>query len=227
MLDALIFDFDGVVIDSEPIHMDGFQHVMRAECGVEITAEQYYTRYLAYCDADAFAAMGRNHGLDLDDAAIAELTQKKTARVQQALAGSVEALPGVVTLMRSARAAGVGVAICSGALRAEVELPLRTIGADGLVQCIISAEDVPIGKPDPAGYRLTRETLAAICRRDLPGGRCVAIEDSPYGVVAAAAAGMAVLAVTNSVPADQLTAADRVVPSLTEVTLEQLGALTR
>ncbi len=227
MFEALIFDFDGVVIDSEPIHMDGFQHIMRAECGVEITAEQYYARYLAYADADAFAAMGRDYGLDLDAAAIAELTEKKTARVQRALAEASEALPGVVELIRSARANEVGVAICSGALRAEIDLPLRVIGADGLVQCIVSAEDVPVGKPDPAGFRLARERLSAVLGRDLPAGHCVAVEDSPYGVTAAAAAGMAVLAVTNSVPAGQLAAADRVVASLTEVTCEQLRALTQ
>jgi beta-phosphoglucomutase-like phosphatase (HAD superfamily) len=90
---------------------------------------------------------------------------------------------------------------------------------------IISAEDVSRGKPDPAGYRLTLEALAAACGRELVAGRCVAVEDSPAGIEAAARAGMKTLAVTNSYPRSRLRRADRIVSSLSEITLEQLERL--
>ncbi len=226
MFEALIFDFDGVVIDSEPIHMAGFAEVMRAECSVEITAEMYYQRYLAYADADAFAAMNRDFDLRLDADGIARLTAVKTVIVQKALAMSSEALSGAVELMLAARAGGAHVAICSGALRAEIELPLDVIGATHAVELIVAAEDVAVGKPDPMGYDMTRRRLAERHGGDLPAENCVVVEDSPYGVTAGKAAGMAVLAVTNSADADRLTHADCIVDSLAGVTIEQLRQLT-
>jgi beta-phosphoglucomutase len=228
-MDALIFDFDGVVVDSEPIHFAGFRRVLRT-AGIELTEEDYYSLYLGYDDHDCFEAVGRNTGVELTDRRIAELTAAKTQWVKQALAETIQPLPGAVELIRAAAAAGVPLAICSGALREEIELASRTVGIDTCIATIVAAEDVARGKPDPEGYLLACRQLGRTppedgsppaCRPE----RCVVVEDSPAGIEAGKGAGMAVLAVTNSYPADQLAAADRIVASLADVSLAALEEL--
>ena len=224
-IEALIFDFDGVVVDSEPIHCDCFRQVMKAEYGLDFTRETYFQRYLAYTDAECFHAMLEEHDKPCDAQVIARLTARKTQLVHQAFATSIPPMAGVVELMRQARSAGLAVGICSGALRSEIEAAARTVGARPFVQIIISAEDVQVGKPDPAGYMLARAQLSRCVGRELPGAQCLAIEDAPAGIRAAKAAGLRVLAVTNSLGKQQLAAADRVVDSLADVTIAELHQL--
>jgi beta-phosphoglucomutase len=223
-VDALVFDFDGVVVDSEPIHLKCFRKVL-GRIGVRLTSREYYGEYLGYDDHDCFAAVAADRGLSLSESRIARMIAAKTALVRRAFANAISALPGAVELIRSAAEAGIPVAVCSGALREEIKLAARTVGALAHLAVIISAEDVSRGKPDPAGYRLTLEALAAACGRELVAGRCVAVEDSPAGIEAAARAGMKTLAVTNSYPRSRLRRADRIVSSLSEITLEQLERL--
>lgn len=224
MLEALILDFDGVVVDSEPIHMDCFRQVVKPY-GVEFTDEQYYARYLSYCDRDALTQMVQQYNLDPDTVSIDALIAAKTKLVQRALATSCEPLPGAIELMRAVRDAGLGLAICSAALRAEVELPLRLAGVIDLVQLIVAAEDVHVHKPDPTGYIETRLRLGRLLGRELPAAGCVAIEDSPGGIAAAKAAGLATLAVTNTVDAAALSQADRIVDSLADITVADLAEM--
>lgn len=226
MLEAVIFDFDGVVVDSEPIHMRCFLEVMKPH-GVRFTKDEYYAQYLAYSDRDAMTRMIEQYGLDGDGLDIEALIEAKSERVRHALATEAKPLPGTIELMRAAREAGLGLAICSAALGEEVRQPMRGFGAIDLVHTIVAAEDVDAHKPDPAGYNLTRRRLGEILGRELPAERCVAIEDSPGGVRAGKAAGMNVLAVTNTVAPDQLAHADRIVDTLDGVTLETLGTMTK
>ena len=225
MLEALIFDFDGVVIDSEPIHLDCFRRVLGRHFGVQITDREYYEQYVAYADAECFERMAEEHGIALPAGQVPRLVAEKSALVQQVLRQSARALPGVVELMGAAAAAGVPLAVCSSAARPEIEIPLRALKLHDRVQVIVSAEDVPRGKPDPACYALTRRRLAERAGRELPPRGCVAIEDSPGGIAAARGAGLTVVAVTNTLPADQLGAAHRVVDSLTRIDLAALAAL--
>ena len=222
MLEALILDFDGVVVDSEPVHMACFRRVLHDPYGLGFTDREYYEHYLSYTDAECFAQILRRNGRRFDEDEIRGLVLRKTALVQEMLSRSADPLPGAVELMRSARAAGVWLAICSAALREEIVLPLRRAKALELVQVIVSAEDVKAGKPDPQGYNLARRRLSELAGRELPAGACVAIEDSPGGIAAVRAAGLRVLGVTNTVAADALAAADRVVASLADVTLDDL-----
>lgn len=225
MLEAIIFDFDGVVVDSEPLHMAGFQQVLKDRYGIELEREEYYDRYLAFTDLEAFEQILTDHGRRFDEQTIAELIEQKTALMHELLEAGAEALPGVVDLMRSARAAGLAVGICSGALRGEIELAAGAVGALPYVQRIVSAEDVDAGKPHPQGYRLARRQLAELTGRELPPEHCVAVEDAPAGIVAAKAAGLRVLAVTTSMGRDALSRADRIVSSLESVTLDDLRAI--
>jgi len=223
-VDALIFDFDGVVVDSEPVHLACFQRVL-ATIGVALTREDYYEKYLGFDDHDCFAAAARAAGADVTEERIAELTAAKTDLVRRAFAESVQPMPGAVELIRSAAAAGVPVGVCSGALREEIVQAARAVGVLEHFATIVSAEDVPRGKPDPAGYRLALDRLARAAGRPLRAGRCVVVEDAPAGIDAARGAGMRVLAVTSSYPAEALQAAERVVDSLADVKLPELDEL--
>jgi beta-phosphoglucomutase len=223
-MDALIFDFDGVVVDSEPIHLAGFQHVL-GRLGLVLTEQDYYARYLGYDDHDCLMIAARDAGLELAEPKIAELTAAKTAFVQRAFAESIQPQPGALELIRAAAAEGVPLAVCSGALRDEIELACRTVGVWECFQAVVAARDVARGKPDPEGYRKAHQRLRAATGRELRPRRCIAVEDSPAGIDAARGAGMKVLAVTTSYGAPQLAAADRVVESLRDVTIRELEGL--
>jgi len=223
-VDALIFDFDGVVIDSEPIHLQCFQQVLKPY-GVTLTREQYYAKYLGYDDHDCFAAALADAGRQVDEGQISEMISAKSKLVRRIYAEDVEALPGAVQLISTAAAAEIPIAVCSGALRAEIELASKSIGVWDYFATVVSPQDVSRGKPDPQGYLLTLERLRQVTARPIAAERCVVVEDSPAGIEAAKKAGTRVLAVTTSYPADQLRQADRIVESLADVTLGTLEDL--
>jgi len=224
-LEALLFDFDGVVVDSEPTHREGLQQIRRP-LGVVLAQEDYYSLYLGLNDRDCLEAVSRRAGVDLAPEKLASLIETKTRLVQAAFAQEVKALPGAVDLVRAAHAGGIPLAICSGALREEILLAAGTLGVRDCFQVVVSAEDVVRGKPDPSGFRLALERLSAFHGRSLGARRTLVVEDSPAGIEAALALGMQVLAVTNSYGAEFLTRAHRIVHSLAEVTLEQLAGMT-
>jgi len=225
-LDALIFDFDGVVVDSEPVHLATFQQVLSLE-GITMTHDDYYQKYLGFDDYDCFKAVAADNETVFTDAKVHQLTEAKTQLVLEAFRTSIQALSGAVELIRQAAAGGLPMAICSGALRKEIELASQAVGVRDCFQVIVAAEDVHRGKPDPEGYRLALLQLS----RYAPGGpepsKTVVIEDSPAGIEAAGALGMKVLAVSTSYPASELTGADRIVASLAEVTPADLDEMVR
>ena len=223
-LDALVFDFDGVVVDSEPIHFAGFRDML-AGLGVELTRDDYYGKYLGFDDHDCFAAVMTDMGRPWSEQQIAELTAAKTQLVQRAIGESIEALPGAVKLIAAADEAGIPLAICSGALREEIVLACRCVGVLQHFTQIVSAEDVQAGKPDPQGYSLAVSRLAEATGRSLRAGQSIAIEDSPAGIESAHGAGLKVLAVMTSYPAGPLGAADLIVKSLADVKLADLEEL--
>ena len=225
-MDALIFDFDGVVVDSEPVHLKAFQQVLRP-AGIEMTRDDYYGKYLGFDDHDCFAAAAADNGKQFTEARIAKMIAAKTQLVQRAFGGSVRALSGAAELIADAAGAGVPLAICSGALREEIVLAARTVGVRRHFRAIVTAEDVRRGKPDPEGYALALERLARAAGRGLDPSRTVVVEDAPAGIRAAKALGMKVLAVTNSYSADRLAEADRVVDSLKGVTAAGLDILLK
>jgi len=223
-MDALIFDFDGVIVDSEPVHFRGFQEVLGL-IGVELTEQEYYRDYLGYDDHDCFKAVLVERDMGCDEQQIKAMTEAKTKFVQQAFARSIRPLEGAVRLAREAAEAGIPVGVCSGALKREIVLAARSVGVLDAFSQIVSAEDVRKGKPDPEGYRLALARLSASAGRKLRADRTVVIEDTPAGIEAAKAAGMKALAITNSYPADALRNADKVIASLEAVTVDSLERL--
>ncbi len=223
-LHAIIFDFDGVIVDSEPLHFEGFRRVLEG-VDITLTREAYYQRYLGYDDEDCFAVVARDEGVSLDGETIRSLIAEKTAWMQQALSDRIEPLPGAVSLIRALSADGVPLAICSGALRDEILIAARCVGVLDHFLHVVAAEDVATGKPDPQGYRIARERLAASTGSDIPAERCVVIEDSPAGITAAKSAQMNVLAVATSYDPGDLTDADRIVESLDTVSPSEVRSL--
>lgn len=224
MLRALIFDCDGVLVDSEPVHLSLFQKVL-AEEGVTLTEEEYKASYLAMDDRGCFTAVLQDNGRTVTAEGLADLIRRKARYFVEAMSGEPPTFPGVADFVLAA-AASYPLAIASGALRHEVEMAVDGLGLRHCFQALVAAEDVEKGKPDPEAYLSARDRLSAesVGGPPLRSDECLVIEDSLHGVEAAKGAGMFCLAVTNSYPAGSLRMADRVVSSLSEVDLEQVAA---
>jgi beta-phosphoglucomutase family hydrolase len=221
MLRAVIFDFDGVITDSEILHFRAFNAVL-AQYGFQLTKPEYYKEYLGMSDADCFRALIAEGRLPLQEPQIKGLGQQKTRIFEQLARTEGKIIEGVREFLDTLSAAHVPLAICSGALRAEIELILEEASLRNYFDVIVSAEEVKRGKPDPEGFLLALEKLNDLWPEPITPGRCVVVEDSHWGLKAAKAAGMHAVAVTNSYDASQLKPADRVVARLDELTMDDL-----
>ena len=222
-LQAVIFDFDGVIADSEPLHFRAFQQAL-AEDGLELTPKDYYSRYLGYDDVGAFQAFGEDHGAPMDAARVTALVARKGVKLQAMLGAGSVLFPGALEFVRAA-ASAVPIAIASGALRHEIDEVIAAAGVGNLFAAIVASGDTPQSKPSPAPYRLAFERLQDATGATLDPRRCVAIEDSRWGLESARGAGLRCVGVTNSYPADELTGAELVVNGLQALTLDALDRL--
>jgi HAD superfamily hydrolase (TIGR01509 family) len=222
VLKAIIFDFNGILVDDEPIHLELFRKVL-AEEGFSLTDEEYYAKYLGMDDRGCFRAVFKDNGRDLDDGKLAELIRRKAVYYKETIAQRTVIFPGVKRLVPEL-AARFPLAVASGALRHEIELILDGIGLKECFQSIVSAEDVHDGKPHPEIFIKALRELNKDRSESIRASECLVIEDSKEGIMAAHRAGIKCLAVTNSHPAAELKA-DRVVGSLEEVDAPFLEAL--
>jgi beta-phosphoglucomutase len=222
-LQAIVFDFDGVIADSEPLHLRAFQQIL-AEERIELSAADYYSRYLGYDDVGLFQALAVDRAVTMTDRQVTELVARKGVRLQQMLHDDHVLFPGAVEFIRTA-AAEVPIAIASGALKPEILSIIEAAGIDELFTTIVAAGDTPQSKPSPAPYRLAFEQLRAKSGRELDPRRCVAIEDSRWGLESAQGAGLRCVGVTNSYPAKELPQAELVVSGLGALTLTALDRL--
>jgi beta-phosphoglucomutase len=220
MLKAVIFDFNGIIVDDEPIHFKLFQQVLGEE-GIVLTEKAYYERYLGFDDRGAFMAGFRDNQRPLDEAKLDALIARKAVYYQDAIRAHVTIFPGVKTLVASL-AEKLPLAVASGALRHEIEIILKTAGLLNRFRAIVSAEDVERGKPEPDIFLKALAALNEQSKEMMEPANCVVIEDSKEGVRGARRAGMKCLAVTNSHPAELLKEANAVVKSLEEVDLQLL-----
>jgi len=217
MLRAVIFDFNGIIVDDEPIHFKLFQRVLGEE-GITLTEEDYYARYLGFDDRGAFSAGYQEKNRSLSDDKLAELVARKAEYYQEAIRNQVAIFPGVHVLI-AALAPQLPLAVASGALRAEIETILSTAALLHYFTVIVAAEDVAHGKPEPEIFLKALEQLNVRRgnRNTINAADCLVIEDSKEGIKAARRAGMKCLAVTNSHPVELLSGADAVVTSLEEI----------
>jgi beta-phosphoglucomutase len=225
MLRAVIFDFNGIIVDDEPIHFELFQRVLK-EQGINLTEADYYARYLGFDDRGAFTTAYREHGRALNDSKLAQLIDRKAAYYREEIKSKIRVFPGIQTLVPTL-AKKLPLAIASGALRHEIEIILSSIGLLANFRAIVSAEDVIRGKPEPQIFlkALAQLNTAVSSDDSISPSECLVIEDSKEGIRGARRAGMKCLAVTNSHPAELLNEADNIVDSLERISQSQLEAI--
>ena len=222
-LQAIVFDFDGVIADSEPLHLKAFQQAL-AEEGIALERDDYFARYLGYDDVGMFQALGSHRGLAWTDRHITALVARKGMKLQAMIEGDEVLFPGAAAFIRAA-AAEVPIAIASGALRHEIVQIVESAGLGGLFATIVASGDTPESKPSPGPYLLAFEQLQQATGRVLDRKRCVAIEDSIWGLESARGAGLRCVGVTTSYGAGDLAGAELVVDSLKSLTIPMLERL--
>ncbi len=217
MIKAVVFDFDGVLADSEPLHLRAYQEVLPA-MGIVLTREEYYQELLGYNDEDCFRIMARLRGWEADEAQVAEFVEQK-GRVFDGMVRDADTLyPGAAPCVER-MAAAFPLGIASGAMKHEILLTLQRARLDHHFRFIVGSGDTPRSKPAPDPY------IRAAERHDLPPHECVAIEDSHWGLESARGAGLRTVGITHTYPADQLGMADVVIRSLAEFTPEFVRSL--
>lgn len=221
MLRAVIFDFDGVITDSEILHFRAFNAVL-APHGFELSKTEYYKDYLGMSDKDCFKTLIGEGRLRIQEAQVPALIQQKTRIFEQLARTEGRIIEGVREFLDLLAGAQIPIAICSGALRPEIELLLEEATLLSRFDVIVSAEDVHRGKPDPEGFLLTLQKLNDIWPDLIASESCIVIEDSHWGLKAARAAGMKTVAVTNTYEAAQLKQADKIVDRLSQLTMADL-----
>jgi beta-phosphoglucomutase len=226
MLKAVIFDFDGVIADTEALHFEAFNEVLAAY-SIELSDEEYYELYLGYSDIDCFSALNDNYKLEWDDAEIEDLILQKADAFEGFVRRGASIIKGVPEFIDMLRKNNIPLAICSGATLRDIKTVLGDSKLADSFKVIITADDVIAGKPDPEGYMLAKKRLAAAIGQALSSDECLVIEDSEWGLEAARAAGMHTIGVTNSYPVAALGIADKVVDKLSTVTMEMLQAICK
>jgi beta-phosphoglucomutase len=224
-LQAIVFDFDGVIADSEPLHLKAYQQALAAE-GLLLDREEYFARYLGYDDVGMLQALARDRRLAWTDRHITALVARKGVKLQAMLEGDQVLFPGAADFVRAA-AAAVPIAIASGALRYEIVQIVDAAGLSGLFTAVVASGDTPESKPSPAPYLLAFERLQDAAGKPLDRQRCVAIEDSVWGLESARGAGLRCVGVTTSYPAAELTGAELVVGGLDALSLPMLEDLVK
>jgi len=226
MLRAIIFDFNGIILNDEPLHFRSMRDAV-AELGIRITQDEYYAEYLPMDDAGCLDAICRNHSVKITDEQRARALQVKPRLYRDCLQDGYPFAPGVDELIRAA-AGRYPIALASGASRSEIENALAVKGLLNCFQVILGAEDFTVGKPSPQSYLLALEKLNRAMGDFFAPVRphqCLVVEDSIGGIQGARAAGMICLAVAGTYPREKLSAANRVVSSLQEIVLDSLQEL--
>jgi beta-phosphoglucomutase-like phosphatase (HAD superfamily) len=225
-LQAIVFDYDGVLADTEPLHLLAFQRAL-APRGVTLARDRYFEDLLGLDDEGVFEAVSAQEGLGWTRKEVAVLVEDKALRFREATAERRVLFPGVAERLRQWSRA-VPIAIASGSLRHEIEHVLEAESILDVVPVIVAAGETENGKPAPDPYL---RALALLAARRPPGGevldasRSVAVEDSPWGIDSARAAGMKAVALSTSYPPERLNGADAVLASFESLDLGMLDRL--
>jgi beta-phosphoglucomutase len=217
---ALVFDFDGIITDTEPVHMEAWQGVLDP-LGIAIDEDEFRTQYVGLNDRDFLDAVGKNHRHHFSDTDKASLVEQKCISTINLLEKDIPLMPGVREFVEATRTDHL-MAICSGANRPEIEFILKHLKWIGYFDPIIASDSVKKGKPDPEGYIRAYEGLVELGDSPMLAEEVIAIEDSPKGIAAAKAAGLRCIAVRSTFGSGDLGRADWIVDSLSDVDLTNL-----
>lgn len=201
-LKAVLFDFNGVIINDEPLHQKLIEQLLIEE-NLRPKPEEFREVCLGRSDRACLKELLVRRGRVVTDEYLSGLIARKSAAYAEQLS-SIDKLPtyvGLTDLIFQIRAAQLPMAVVSGAVRREIELVLERLELASHFPVIVSADDIKASKPDPGGYLLAVDVLN---QHDpnlhLKPVECLAIEDTPAGIQAAKAAGMQVVGVANSYP---------------------------
>lgn len=212
---AVIFDMDGVLIDSEPIHQAATDEVAQRYGLPPVTQEIFVTYFYGRTDYSGF--LDYLSAVDRTDLSIQELIEANTETYAQRFPNEVQPFGDAIHCLRQAAERGYRLAIVSGGRNSEIAAVVERFELTPLLNITVGGDDVPVGKPDPAPY------LTGAMRLGLEPRQCLAIEDTAAGVSSALAAGMRCLAVDRTGQSELLAAADRVVTTLTIASIEALA----
>ena len=223
-LHAIIFDFDGVIANSERLHLRAFQQTLDGT-PLTLTTDAYYAHYLGFDDHGVFRQLAADQGQALDEADLDALVIAKGHRYDTLAAAGEMLFPGAADFIRAA-AARAPIAVASGAQTHEIDDVLGQAGLRALFLAVVGADQTPNSKPAPDPYLEAFARLGRITGRTLLPTRTVAIEDSRWGLESARAAGLRTVAVSTTYPADALTGhAELVVGGLDVLDLDALEQL--
>ena len=206
---CVIFDFDGVIADTERLHLAAYNHTLaqfQSDIGgpLEIQPATYFTRYIVYGDHEGLFHILRDHNRSTDPNLINKLADAKHEIFEQKLGDFAEPLPGVRETLEWLEQHNVPRAICSGARREEILTLLDAFKLRHHFDILVTIEDVRMGKPDPEGYNLAFDKLNLEYDADLEKEFSLVIEDSAGGCSAGKSAGLRVLGVATSLSLEQV-----------------------
>ncbi len=215
MIKAVIFDFDGVIVDSEPLHLRAFQRTVET-LGLKLSPTDYYSQYLAYDDKTFFRKFLEDNGQPGSEREIVRLVREKGIFFEKMMGEDIRIFPGVIEFLETIQGR-FHIAIGSGALTEEINLILNNKALSEFFGFIVGADDTENPKPSPEVYLKCLEKFRRDYDRTIIAGQCVVFEDSPHGVLAARRAGMRCVGITNSCGGGELELADRVLGSFFDI----------
>jgi beta-phosphoglucomutase len=204
---AVLFDFDGVIVNSEPLHFYAFHKVLAAD-GIELAEQEYYRELIGFDDRGAFRHLLAKRKMAIEPKNLSRLMTRKSEVMMELIEDrKYQALPGVEEFVRGLWR-HYPLAICSGALREEIEAMLEGVVLRDCFSVIVAAEDVTVGKPDPQGYLLCMKLVSEKFKLTLRPADCLVVEDAPSVIKSVKAAGFPTLGVSTSHDIEKLTVAD-------------------
>jgi beta-phosphoglucomutase len=224
MLRAVIFDFDGVITDSELLHLASFNSVL-GELGIELGKDEYYSDYLGLSDYDLLSLMVSSGKIELSKDEIDKLVKKKNKVFKELAITDGAIIDGVRDFLDLLDSKRIPAAICSGAVMSEIMLILDRATLKGYFREIVSADQVTKSKPDPEGFVLALKRLNNKLCSPIKANECVVIEDARWGIEAANKAGMQTVAVINTYDAKELTMAKKIISNLRELSIDDMNLL--